>query len=45
MNKRLDDLKNRMNTTETDEDQKKNKIRFFFVKISYFSDKFFSVKQ
>ena len=42
MNKRLDDLKNRMNTTETDEDQKKNKIRFFFfVKISYFSDKFF----
>ena len=30
MNKRLDDLKNRMNTTETDEDQKK--IRSFFVK-------------
>ena len=41
MNKRLDDLKNRMNTTETDEDQKKNKIIFFLVKISYFSDKFF----
>ena len=32
MNKRLDDLKNRMNTTETDEDQKKKIRSFFFVK-------------
>ena len=32
MNKRLDDLKNRMNTTETDEDQKKTKSDFFFCK-------------
>ena len=29
MNKRLDDLKNRMNTTENDEDQKKTKSDFF----------------